>query len=104
MAFFSFLLFCFFLNRRSARNQILKVDLFLSMATFGVTSAGVVAGIFGMNLLSGFEEHPYAFHITSGAIAGIVVAFLVGSWQVMRWEVATNSTADGHFLAVNLSL
>lgn len=50
------------------RNQIMKLDLVLQMGTFGVSSGALAAGIFGANLLSGLEGHPYAFYLMSGAI------------------------------------
>ncbi|KAH9477462.1 Mitochondrial inner membrane magnesium transporter LPE10 [Psilocybe cubensis] len=59
----------------SNRNALLALDLQVSIATLGVGSGALVAGLFGMNLLSHFENHPYGFYVMTGLSA--TLAFLV---------------------------
>ncbi|WFD03646.1 Inner membrane magnesium transporter MRS2 [Malassezia obtusa] len=51
----------------SNRNRILSMELRIGIVTLGFTMATFVAGLFGMNLVSGLEEHPYAFYVTTAA-------------------------------------
>ncbi|SCV70366.1 BQ2448_1760 [Microbotryum intermedium] len=62
----------------SNRNSLLGLDLRVSIATLGLTSGALVAGLFGMNLQSRLEEHAYAFPIvTLGAmILAVGVTYL----------------------------
>ncbi|ORX33428.1 hypothetical protein BD324DRAFT_639740 [Kockovaella imperatae] len=61
----------------SGRNALLALDVKLSIATLGIGTGALVAGIFGMNLHSQLENHPSAFYIISGG-AGFV-AFMIMS-------------------------
>ncbi|KAJ3760010.1 magnesium transporter [Lentinula raphanica] len=62
----------------SNRNALLALDLQVSIATFGVGTGALVAGLLGMNLTNHFENHPYAFFIMTGiaGFASFMVAFL----------------------------
>lgn len=51
----------------SNRNRILSMELRIGIITLGFTMATFIAGLFGMNLVSGLETHPYAFYVTVGA-------------------------------------
>ncbi|RKP22591.1 hypothetical protein SYNPS1DRAFT_25618 [Syncephalis pseudoplumigaleata] len=53
----------------SQRNSLLLFELRLTMVTMGLTGGAFVASLFGMNLLSTLEEHPYAFFVVSGVAA-----------------------------------
>ncbi|KAG2003498.1 magnesium ion transporter Mrs2 [Coprinopsis cinerea AmutBmut pab1-1] len=55
----------------SNRNALLTLDLKVSIATLGIGTGALVAGLFGMNLTSHLEEHPYAFFIFSGVSVGV---------------------------------
>lgn len=58
------------------RNRVLRLDVFLNLGAVSVGMGGLVAGAFGMNLESGWEEHPAAFWIVSGvAVLTTVVCF-----------------------------
>ncbi|KAH9930507.1 Mg2+ transporter protein cora-like protein [Epithele typhae] len=46
----------------SNRNSLLALDLKISIITMGIGIGTFVAGLFGMNLISHFEAHPYAFY------------------------------------------
>ncbi|KAL9656154.1 hypothetical protein ABK040_007772 [Willaertia magna] len=52
----------------SIRNKMMQMELKLAMAAFALTCGTLIAGIFGMNLLSHMEDHPYAFYTTTGII------------------------------------
>lgn len=68
----------------SGRNALLALDIKVSIATLGIGTGAMVAGLFGMNLTTSLEETPYAFVVVSGAatLAGLM-AFLYGS-KVLR--------------------
>lgn len=65
----------------SNRNALLALDLKVSIATMGIGIGTLIAGLFGMNLTSHFEEHSHAFVIMS---AFSVVAALAVSWTGLR--------------------
>lgn len=50
------------------RNQLLRLDLQLTMATVSLALGAFGASIFGMNLQSGLEHHPQAFQVVSGSL------------------------------------
>ncbi|KAJ3724187.1 Mg2+ transporter protein cora-like protein [Lentinula guzmanii] len=62
----------------SNRNALLALDLQVSIATFGVGTGALLAGLLGMNLTNHFESHPYAFFAMTGVagFASFMVAFL----------------------------
>ncbi|KAN0003544.1 hypothetical protein ACTFIZ_009699 [Dictyostelium cf. discoideum] len=55
----------------TARNKMMRMNLMLSLVTISTGLGGVIAGTFGMNLISGFEHHPLAFPIACSSIACI---------------------------------
>jgi len=65
----------------SNRNALLALDLQVSIATLGIGTGALVAGLFGMNLVSHLEAHPHAFYITTAFATSL--AFLVG-WTGLR--------------------
>jgi len=63
----------------SNRNALLALDLKISIATMGIGFGALIAGFFGMNLMSHLEEHPYAFPIIAAiATAGGAMASWLG--------------------------
>jgi magnesium transporter len=68
----------------SHRNQLIQVDLLLTAATFCVALMTLIAGIFGMNLASGFENSTTVFllvSVLSCVLATLLLAIFV---YVMR--------------------
>jgi magnesium transporter len=65
----------------SNRNALLALDLKVSIGTMGIGMGALMAGLFGMNLTSHMEEHPYAFMGMS--VASSFIAFLV-AWAGLR--------------------
>ncbi|KAH9959470.1 Mg2+ transporter protein cora-like protein [Russula dissimulans] len=59
----------------SNRNALLALDLKVSIATMGIGMGALVAGLFGMNLTSHMEDHPYGF--AGMSVASTLFAFLV---------------------------
>lgn len=58
------------------RNRVLRLDVFLNLGAVSVGVGGLVAGAFGMNLLSGLEEDPSAFWLVSGiAVFSSILCF-----------------------------
>ncbi|KAI9507146.1 Mg2+ transporter protein cora-like protein [Russula earlei] len=65
----------------SNRNALLALDLKVSIGTMGIGTGALIAGLFGMNLVSHMEDHPYAFMGMS--VVSTVLAFLV-AWGGLR--------------------
>lgn len=65
----------------SNRNALLALDLKVSIGTMGIGMGALIAGLFGMNLTSHMEEHPYAF--VGMSVASSFIAFLV-AWSGLR--------------------
>ncbi|KAF5383115.1 hypothetical protein D9615_005052 [Tricholomella constricta] len=62
----------------SNRNALLALDLQVSIATLGVGTGALIAGLFGMNLTSHMEDHAYAFYgmSTMSAAFALFVAWM----------------------------
>ncbi|KAK4048831.1 magnesium ion transporter [Microbotryomycetes sp. JL221] len=84
----------------SNRNSLLGYDLRVSIATLGLTSGALIAGLFGMNLPTSLEDHPFAFPVVatmSFALAGFVTLFGLRRLRQMRrvglgWRDPQNGT------------
>lgn len=66
------------------RNRVLRLDVFLNLGAVSVGVGGLVAGVFGMNLLSGLEEDPAAFWIVSGIAFTTSFLFFRGTLAYLR--------------------
>ncbi|ORY24946.1 hypothetical protein BCR39DRAFT_545311 [Naematelia encephala] len=63
----------------SGRNALLALDVKISIATLGIGTGALIAGIFGMNLATDLETHPQAFWVVSGGATFIAfIVFLYG--------------------------
>ncbi|KAI0336619.1 cora-domain-containing protein [Cubamyces sp. BRFM 1775] len=65
----------------SNRNALLALDLKVSILTMGIGIGTLVAGVFGMNLKSHFEEHEFAFYVM-GAVT--LATSLGAAWIGVR--------------------
>ena len=67
------------LHLNSRRNSIIKLSLIMETCAVATGSCAVVGSIFGMNLLSGMENHPTAFYWVAGSslIGGLSIVTLV---------------------------
>ncbi|RDB30358.1 Mitochondrial inner membrane magnesium transporter LPE10 [Hypsizygus marmoreus] len=65
----------------SNRNALLALDLKVSIATLGVGTGALIAGLFGMNLTSHMEQHAYAFYGMSATSAALA---LFVAWMGLR--------------------
>ena len=52
------------------------MGLFMDMGTLSLASGAFMAGVFGMNLMHGVEEHPHAFFIISGSMVTFMASVL----------------------------
>ncbi|CAM9320049.1 unnamed protein product [Choristocarpus tenellus] len=66
------------------RNRILRFELVLSVSAFTVALGALVTGVFGMNLLSGWEEHPGAFWTVTASIYGGMLVSVIGAVTFCR--------------------
>merc|ERR1712024_235727 len=60
----------FLINKQ--RNDIIRMNLKLSVLTCGFAGGALCSGIFGMNLLSQIEAHPYAFWISAATFGYLI--------------------------------
>jgi len=66
----------FRLTLDSQRNKIMKMNLLLTLGTFSTACAGVVTGVFGMNLQNFLETSESAFLVTTGGLTiGMAASF-----------------------------
>ena len=67
------------LHLNSRRNSIIKLSLIMETCAVATGSCAVVGSIFGMNLLSGMENHPNAFYWVAGSslVGGLSIVTLV---------------------------
>ncbi|KAH8817662.1 Mg2+ transporter protein cora-like protein [Flagelloscypha sp. PMI_526] len=79
----------------SNRNQLLALDLKISMATFGVGTGAMVAGVFGMNLTSHLESHPQAFFVATGGIALASIVVVLASFKKLA-KIRKVGLSTGH--------
>ena len=61
------------------RNQIIQLDLLLTIGTFCSSLFGAVGAAFGMNIPSGLESNDYAFYlvVALGAVLSFAVFFVI---------------------------
>lgn len=69
----------------STRNRLLNLEITIDFATLGLSLAGVIGAIFGMNLTSGLEDMPYMFaSMTVLALALALIVTRVGRVALLR--------------------
>ncbi|KAK0545038.1 hypothetical protein OC845_005302 [Tilletia horrida] len=67
----------------SNRNDLLNLDLRTSLTTLAVSSGTLLSGIFGMNLVSHFESHPFAFYAVSGMVGCVTLTVMALGWRLL---------------------
>ena len=71
------------------RNEIVKMNLYMEMCSLGVGVAASLSALFGMNLVTGLEEHPFAFFITLPLL--IIVSVISTAVCIYRFKAITHS-------------
>ncbi|CAN0052943.1 unnamed protein product [Discosporangium mesarthrocarpum] len=66
------------------RNRILRFELILSISGLTVSLGALVTGVFGMNLLSGWEEHRGTFWLVTTMIYGGMIVSLLSTVAFCR--------------------
>lgn len=85
------------------RNRIIRFNIYLTIASVGVSTTTAAAGLFGMNLVSGLEETAGAFVVVSfgsAALGACVAAVATGALD--RWYArvdVTDAADDKHALS-----
>eukprot|EP00554_Chaetoceros_debilis_P006638 CAMPEP_0194077478 /NCGR_PEP_ID=MMETSP0149-20130528/4092_1 /TAXON_ID=122233 /ORGANISM="Chaetoceros debilis, Strain MM31A-1" /LENGTH=492 /DNA_ID=CAMNT_0038758515 /DNA_START=372 /DNA_END=1850 /DNA_ORIENTATION=+ len=74
------------------RNRMLRMNLYLSIAGVGIGSATAAAGYFGMNLVSGLEDHPAAFGSVVTGTTLFALLFGVGCVSYISGSAAQSRT------------
>jgi len=76
----------------SVRNKMLRMSLMMEMGALALGSGAVVGGVFGMNLVSGLEEHPQAFLTVLGGMGLMMGGIFTGfSMKYRKLKVDTSS-------------
>ncbi|CAM6041927.1 unnamed protein product [Sphagnum compactum] len=68
----------------TTRNRIIQANLMMSMATLSMSLAAVVASFFGMNLPSGYEQHPSLFWWVVGGVTATSLSLSAGLLFICR--------------------
>ncbi|KAI9637861.1 putative magnesium ion transporter [Dioszegia hungarica] len=68
----------------SGRNALMTLDIKISIATLGIGTGALLAGVFGMNLTSSLESTPYAFYIATGSAGTIALLIWIYGYRVLR--------------------
>ncbi len=63
------------MSMQMKRNKIMNYNLRMGISAVSIGACSAVAGIFGMNLTSGLESHPWAFFGTSIVMVSFAAAF-----------------------------
>jgi len=76
----------------SVRNKMLRMSLMMEMGALALGSGAVVGGVFGMNLVSGLEEHPQAFLSVLGGMGLMMGGIFTGfSMKYRKLKIDTSS-------------
>ncbi len=73
------------------RNRIIRLSLIMEMLAVTAGSGALVGSIFGMNLLSGYENHPDAFYYITGCTSLFMITMLSMLSARFRRHVITNT-------------
>lgn len=68
----------------SGRNELLALDVKVSMATLGIGAGALIPCLFGMNLTTHLENVEYAFLAASGASASLALILYLYGVRVLR--------------------
>lgn len=61
----------------TVRNDLLAFEIRINILTMGLAIGAFVGGIFGMNLLNGYEQQPMVFYLVSGSSLGLIAIVVV---------------------------
>merc|ERR1719430_72050 len=76
----------------TVRNKMLRMSLVMEMGALALGSGAVVGGLFGMNLVSGLENHPTAFLTVLGGMGLMMGGIFTGfSMKYRKLKVDTSS-------------
>ncbi|WWD01221.1 hypothetical protein V866_008162 [Kwoniella sp. B9012] len=87
----------------SGRNALLALDVKISIATLGIGTGALIAGLFGMNLTSSLESTPYAFVVVSGTASFIALLVMIYGTKTLR-RVRRVALSDGRSRTDELSI
>ncbi|KAK9709948.1 magnesium ion transporter [Basidiobolus ranarum] len=68
----------------SQRNNLLLLELKITMGMLGLSAGSFVACLFGMNLTSYYEQHPFAFPVVAGFSSVLAVGVFAVALRKMR--------------------
>ena len=71
------------ISNATQRNNIIRITLITSFFSVALAGCSVVAGIFGMNLTSGFEADPKLFYYTVAALSAIFSGVVFQGYRVL---------------------
>jgi len=79
------------------RNRLIRMNLYLGITglTFGIGTT--VAGFYGMNLINGFEHHPYMFQVVVASTVGVGIAVFGGCMNYVSGKTMQKRAAQRIF-------
>jgi len=77
------------------------MSLFIEMCMLGLTFGACFASVFGMNLKSGLEDHPFAFYLTVLSLVG-ASSLMIGVLIFRCISLLNLSQQDHHPILKNL--
>ena len=83
------------------RNKIIRMSLSMEMGMFSIAVSALLAGVGGMNMTHGFEEHPLAFYLTCGGMVACTSTFfsiLYGRYRLLDSD--TSEARMRHYYAL----
>ena len=81
------------LHLNSRRNHIIKLSLIMESLAVTTGTGAFIGSIFGMNLLSGLENHPAAFYYVLSATATLMLSVLTIFWLRFRKVILASPVA-----------
>ena len=68
----------------SQRNRLMRINLLFTLGTFSVGCATLISSAFGMNLFSGYENHPTIFYAICIAMGISSIGIYLAFYYLMR--------------------
>jgi magnesium transporter len=71
----------------AVRNELLAFEIRINIITMGLALGALIAGVFGMNVITGMEQHPQAFVLlTAGSVFAIGGVVAMAMKRLLRYR------------------
>lgn len=76
------------------RNRLIQTNVHMAILTVGLAFSTMVYGLFGMNLVSGLEEHPYMFNLVGAGAGTTGICVYIGVLRFMTGQTFSFHISD----------